>query len=183
MLYIIRHGRTDWNDMHKLQGRTDTNLNVEGIKMAEEASEESRDVHFDVCFCSPLNRAKQTAEILLKGRDVPVIYDDRLMEMCFGSSEGETNCFEHPESPVYTFFMDPANYDTPPEGAESMQELFDRTGAFLKEAVDPLLAEGKDVLIVGHGAMNSSIICQVKGRGVADFWKDGIANCKLMKLK
>ena len=183
MLYIIRHGRTDWNDMHKLQGRTDRSLNEDGIRMAEKAAKEYSDVHFDICFCSPLIRAKQTAEILIKGRDIPVIYDDRLMEMCFGSSEGEENCFDHPESPVYPFFMDPAHYDSPPEGAESMDELFDRTGGFLREAVDPLLAKGKDVLIVGHGAMNSSIVCQIKGRSAADFWKEGIENCKLIRLK
>ena len=88
MLYIIRHGRTDWNDRHKLQGRTDMPLNEEGRRMAEEAREAYRDVHFDVCFCSPLIRAKETAEILLRGRDVPIQYDDRLMEMSFGSYEG-----------------------------------------------------------------------------------------------
>ena len=70
MLYIIRHGKTDWNDRHKLQGRTDVPLNEEGRRMAEEAREAYRDVHFDICFCSPLIRAKETAEILLRGRDV-----------------------------------------------------------------------------------------------------------------
>ena len=182
MLYIIRHGRTDWNDLHKLQGRTDTSLNEDGIRMAREAAVQYRDVHFDICFCSPLKRAKQTVEILLRDRDVPVVFDDRLMEMCFGSSEGEVDCHINPSSPVYKFFKDPADYDTPPEGAESMKELFERTGEFLKEKVYPLLAEGKDVLIVGHGAMNSSIVCRVKGRDIADFWKEGIPNCKLMIL-
>jgi probable phosphoglycerate mutase len=48
--------------------------------------------------------------------------------------------------------------------------------------VDPLLAEGKDVLIVGHGAMNSSIVCRVRGLPRSQFWSAGIENCKLMKL-
>ena len=56
MLYIIRHGKTDWNVWHKLQGRTDIPLNEEGRQMAEAAREEYRDVHFDLCFCSPLIR-------------------------------------------------------------------------------------------------------------------------------
>ena len=67
MLYIIRHGRTDWNDRHKLQGHTDIPLNDEGRRMAENAAEEYKDVHFDICYCSPLVRAKETAEILLRG--------------------------------------------------------------------------------------------------------------------
>ena len=38
MLYIMRHGKTDWNEQHKLQGRTDIPLNDDGIKMAEAAA-------------------------------------------------------------------------------------------------------------------------------------------------
>ena len=44
------------------------------------------------------------------------------------------------------------------------------------------LAKGKDILIVGHGAMNSSIICQVRGRSYAHLWDEGIENCKLKRL-
>ena len=50
--------------------------------MAEQAKEKYKDVNFDICYCSPLVRAKQTAEIVLKGRNIPIVYDDRLMEMC-----------------------------------------------------------------------------------------------------
>ena len=46
MLYIIRHGKTDWNVRHKLQGRTDIPLNDEGRAMARKAHDECLDVHF-----------------------------------------------------------------------------------------------------------------------------------------
>ena len=174
MLYIIRHGKTDWNVLHKLQGRTDVPLNDEGRRMAEAAREEYRDVHFDVCFCSPLVRARETAEILLRGRDVP--------EMSFGSYEGQENSFDIPDCPINVLFFTPEQYVSPPGGAESLDDLFARTGAFLRERVDPLLQEGKDVLIVGHGAMNSSIVCQVRHLPRAQFWSAGIENCKLMRL-
>ena len=182
MLYIIRHGRTDWNDRHKLQGRTDVPLNEEGRRMAEEAGKAYRDVHFDICFCSPLIRAKETAEILLRGRDVPIQYDDRLMEMSFGSFEGLENSFDIPDCPINVLFFTPELYVSPPGGAESLDDLFARTGAFLEEKADPLVKEGKDVLIVGHGAMNSSIVCRVRHLPRADFWSAGIENCKLMRL-
>ena len=182
MLYIIRHGKTDWNELHRLQGRTDVPLNDEGRRMAEEAREAYRDVHFDVCFCSPLSRARETAEILLRGRDVPVLTDDRLAEMGFGSYEGLENSFQIPDCPINELFFHPENYTSPPGGAESLDSLFERTGAFLREKVDPLLEEGKDVLIVGHGAMNSSIVCRIRHLPRAQFWSAGIENCKLMKL-
>ena len=95
MLYIMRHGRTDWNDAYKLQGRTDIPLNDAGRRMAQEAAQRYREVSFDVCFCSPLIRARETAEIFLKGRDTPILFDDRLKEMCFGVCEGSENVFEN----------------------------------------------------------------------------------------
>ena len=35
MLYIMRHGKTEWNALHKIQGRTDIPLNEEGRLMAD----------------------------------------------------------------------------------------------------------------------------------------------------
>lgn len=182
MLYIIRHGKTEWNEKHKLQGRTDIPLNEDGRLMAERAREEYADIHFDVCFCSPLKRARETAEILLRGRDVPIITDERLVEMSFGVSEGTMNCFDDLGNPIRTLFLDPEKYVVPVEGGESFEELFSRTGEFLREVVKPLLDKGQDVVIVGHGAMNSSIVCQIRGIPLKDFWSAGIENCRLMKL-
>ena len=79
MLYIMRHGRTDWNDRNKLQGQTDIPLNESGRRMAEEAAAKYADIPLDICFCSPLIRARETAEILLNGRNVPIRTDERLL--------------------------------------------------------------------------------------------------------
>ena len=181
MLYIMRHGKTDWNLQHKLQGKTDIPLNDLGISQAKEACERYKDIHFDICYCSPLTRARQTAGYVLEGRDIPVVIDDRLSEMGFGIYEGEEEIFDKPECPVREFFFNPAGYKAV-GGAESIEELMARTGSFLDEIAYPLVREGKDVLILGHGAMNSSIICHVKGRGKDRFWEEGIENCKLIKL-
>lgn len=181
MLYIIRHGKTDWNELQKLQGRTDIPLNEAGRAMAREAAKRYRDIPFDICFSSPLSRAYETAAILLEGRKIPIQTDERLMEMSFGIYEGIERSFEKPDCPVNVIFQHPEQY-TRVEGAESFAELFARTGSFLKEEVEPRLARGEHVLIVGHGAMNSSIVCQRKSLPLADFWKAGIENCKLMEL-
>lgn len=179
----MRHGKTEWNEKHKLQGRKDIPLNEEGREMAKKAAVEYADVNFDICYCSPLIRALETAQIVLENRNVPIVTDDRLMEMCFGTYEGVENSFDIPDCPVNVLFKEPEKYITPVDGGESFDELFSRTGEFLKEKVDPLLAEGKDVLIVGHGAMNLSIVCQIRDLPLNQFWSTGIENCKLMKLK
>ena len=182
MLYIMRHGRTDWNVRHKLQGRTDIPLNEEGRRMAEKAGEEYRDVPLDICYSSPLVRARETAEIVLSGRNIPILTDDRLREMSFGEYEGAENTFSDPECPINALFQKPETYTRSVGGAETFDELFARTGEFLKEVIDPLMIQGKNVLIVGHGAMNSSIVCQRKGLPVSQFWSAGIESCRLMEL-
>ena len=102
----MRHGKTDWNVKHKLQGKTDIPLNDEGRRMAENAGKQYSDIHFDVCYCSPLCRAKETAEIALKGRNIPIITDDRLQEMGFGVFEGTENSFQIPDCPINVLFQD-----------------------------------------------------------------------------
>jgi probable phosphoglycerate mutase len=104
------------------------------------------------------------------------------MEMCFGEYEGMENTFSVPDCPINVLFKNPENYITPVKGAESLEELYSRTGSFLKEKVEPDLKQNKDILIVGHGAMNCSIVCQIKGLPVKEFWSAGIDNCKLMRL-
>ena len=182
MLYIMRHGRTDWNDRHKLQGRTDVPLNAEGRRAAEQAREEYRDVPLDLCYCSPLLRAKETAQIVLAGRDVPVIPDNRLREMSFGTLEGIEDYYSDPDSPVSTLFQRPEAYTASAAGAESFENLFGRTGAFLREVIDPLMRQGRDVLIVGHWVMNLSIVCQIQNIPLSGFWSTRMENCRLLRL-
>ena len=167
--------------MHKLQGQTDIPLNDMGRKMAREAGERYKDIHFDVCYCSPLVRARETARLVLEGRDVPVIIDDRLAEMGFGIYEGTEEVFEKPECPVRVLFFNPEKYEAV-GGAESLESLIKRTSEFLEEVEMPLVNEGKDVLILGHGAMNSAIIGNIRHKDLKDFWAEGIENCKLIKL-
>ncbi len=181
MLYIMRHGQTDWNVIKKIQGRTDTPLNDAGKKMAEEARAAYADLKFDLCFCSPLSRARETAEIFLEGTGTPIFYDERLKEMSFGVCEGEEHVFDHPESKLYPLFFDPANYEAVEEG-ESLDDLFQRTGAFLDEVILPKLEEGKDILIVAHGALNCSIIGRFRNIPRKDFWSAICGNCELVQL-
>lgn len=182
MLYLMRHGRTDWNERRKLQGSTDIPLNETGRRMAAEAAVQYAGVSIDVCYCSPLLRARKTAELVLKDRCIPILPDVRLREMGFGSYEGVENSFQIPDCPVNVLFFHPEQY-LPVEGGESLEELFARTGEFLREVVIPQLAEGKNILIVGHGVMNAALICQGKGLTMEHLWDAGVEQCKLMPLE
>lgn len=181
MLYIMRHGKTDWNAKNRLQGRTDIPLNSEGKQMAQAARKKYGHIVFDVCYCSPLQRARETAEIFLEGTRTPVVTDERLCEMNFGSCEGMENVFDRPECPVYKLFKNPEEYQAE-EPAESIENLYERTGAFIREVLEPANSEGRNILVVGHGAMNCSIINQYREVPLKDFWKYMHGNCELIQI-
>lgn len=181
MLYLMRHGKTEWNELHKLQGRTDIPLNEDGRRMAQIAHDEYLDTHFDLCFSSPLKRARETAELLLQGRDVPIRTDEQLVEMSFGAYEGLANSFQIPDCPINILFQDPAAYTESIGGAETFAALFARVDSFLSEMVFPEVQKGRDILIVGHGALNSAIICRLKQLPISEFWSSGLEQCKLLR--
>ena len=88
LLYIVRHGETDWNKAGKVQGRTDIPLNERGRYLAEATAEGMKDVRIDFCYTSPLIRAKETAQIILGEREIPLVEEKRIEEICFGKCEG-----------------------------------------------------------------------------------------------
>ena len=88
LLYFIRHGQTDWNKDMRMQGQSDIPLNENGRESAIEAGKTLANTHIDLAFSSPLKRAKETAELVLAGRDIPIIEDKRIEEICFGICEG-----------------------------------------------------------------------------------------------
>ena len=73
ILYLIRHGQTDQNKRKCLQGRSDIELNDYGRELAVKTAEGLQEVKIDMIFTSPLKRAAETAEIIRRGRDIPLM--------------------------------------------------------------------------------------------------------------
>ena len=139
MIYFARHGQTDFNKFNVSQGQLDTSLNQTGLREAQQLAENLKDYKFDVVFCSPLIRARQTLEYILKYHNNTPIFDERLKECGRGSLQGQRNTQD-----VYDdFFKDPHKY-----GAESREDVFVRAKSFLEELQK---YKGKNILIVGHG--------------------------------
>ena len=183
-LYIMRHGETKWNAEYRMQGRTDIELNENGIKLAELSAEGMKDIHFDVCFSSPSLRAVKTAEIILADRDVEIRTDPRLYEISFGVLEGKSLHPDHPEVPrplMLSLTPEVFNY-VPPEGGESIQDVIARCGDFYREIVaDPSLQD-KTVLIAAHGTPCRALLYQVS-EDKTDFWKGRVPpNCSVTIL-
>ena len=180
VIYLSRHGETDWNKKHWLQGTTDIPLNENGIEVAETTAEALKDVPFDLIFSSPLKRAYQTAEILKRDRPIPIYTDERLREISFGSFEGlccKGEGYNIPDPNFPNFFDAPASY-TPPKDGESISELCVRATDFLTWLIDQPEYRDKTVLVSGHGALVKALLSSLLITDLKDFWKGGVhKNC------
>ena len=179
MIYVIRHGKTEWNERQLMQGKADIPLNESGREDARLAHDKYADLPVDICYCSPLVRAKETAELFLEGRNIPIIPDERLSEMDFGVYDGQAAIGEFVDT---GFYHHPEAYQTP-KGGESFAELYFRTGEFIREVLMPLHREGKNILIAGHGCMNCALIAQLEYTPIKDIWKHMQRNGEVYTVK
>lgn len=173
-IYLIRHGQTDWNKIKRLQGSVDISLNEDGRELARLTAKGLADVNFDVIYTSPLDRAKETALIIKGSRDIPVIEDNRIKEMCFGKYEG---CLAKEDPKIWILFEHPEQYIAPEDG-ESLEELCDRCGSFLRDIISDNRLQDKTILISTHGAALNALLKAVKKVPMSDFWGNGVQkNC------
>lgn len=192
-LYIIRHGQTNMNVLHRMQGRTDTRLNDKGRLQAREAADflRKKGIVPDRIIVSPLDRARETAEIVSgRPRDFQEL-DDRIIEMCFGEAEGKPN--EELARGFYeSFFRTVVDYE-PPVGAESYEELFARISDFVEDLRNQYVLcanrrtvvsdrEAPAVFVVSHGAALHALLAYVGHVERRDFWKIDVNNCAVFQV-
>lgn len=85
--FFVRHGQTDANVQNLLQGQSDPQLNEQGKQEAEALQKKLADTSFSACFSSDLQRASETASIIIVGRPLEVVKDSRLRERSYGIFE------------------------------------------------------------------------------------------------
>jgi len=185
IVYLIRHGQTDYNKKTMLQGGTDIALNDYGRQLAREAAKRMKDVPFDLAITSPLWRAKETAQIILGDRAVPLTEDARIREISFGEYEGlsyNNECFTVPDRSFLNFFEAPQEYKVPPKG-ESFASILERTGEFWQDIIDREEYREKTILVSTHGCALNAILTNIRKASLKDFWGSGLVkNCEAVKV-
>lgn len=179
-LYFVRHGETNWNKEKRIQGRSDIPLNEYGKELAYITADAMKNLSFDIVYSSPLIRAKETAMILVKDRNLKIYEDERLIEMSFGEGEGESlpQIHSNPAMNLHNFIHNPAEY-TPPIGGETFEELYERCKSFIEEIILPSEKKYDSMLIVGHGALIRGMIHYINNRPSKDFWIITHKNCSV----
>jgi probable phosphoglycerate mutase len=151
VIYLVRHGQTEFNRERRIQGHVDSPLTELGVRQAKAIGRLLRDLIREPegwrIVSSPLGRARATAEIvagLLNGP--PVELDDRLKEMSWGSHDGRLRAELEAENPE-TFGKTGWAFDAPTDG-ESYDHVAARVGAWLAEL--PPEPERR-IIAVSHG--------------------------------
>lgn len=181
-VYLIRHGETDMNKAHGLQGHTDIELNDYGRKLADITGKALSDVKFDYVFTSPLKRAKETASIIIKNQkeEVKLEEEERIKEICFGEYEGlcyDEDNFTIPDKSFMNFFTNPSEYNVP-KGGESFEDVIKRTGKFWEDLITDEKYSDKTILVSTHGCALKAILAGIKNIEIKDFWGEGVhKNC------
>lgn len=143
MIYVIRHGETDYNKIGRLQGKRNIPLNEKGISQAKDLKDKLKEICFDEIYSSDLDRAYDTAKIIADGKEV--IKDKRLQEIDLGSWEGKTYDFLRANDRTYVeFFKNPKMFTGGDN--ESYRSVIDRVSKFFSE-----LDNDKTILVVTHG--------------------------------
>ena len=184
-LYMVRHGETDWNKERRIQGQVDIPLNEFGRKLARKTARGLDNIQFDICYSSPLERAKETARLILNDKETPILTDVRIMEMAFGDYEGgccSKSGWNLPKE-FQCFFHDPEHYKPAP-GGESFIDVKKRTGEFLKELSEKKQYKESNILITTHGAALAGLLNNIKNEPVSKYWGTGVhKNCAVTEVQ
>ncbi len=167
-VYIIRHGQVPHNAL-KQYNTTDEDLTVLGIKQAEELRDKIKDMKFDIIICSPLNRAKHTAEIININNN-KIIYDDRIRERSCGDLSGKP--LEVTNREEYWNYYATIQYGT----SENIKYFFKRVFEFLDELKTK---NYKSVLIVAHSGVSKAFSAYFEGIKDGKFLNRGLKNCEM----
>ena len=176
-LFLIRHGEVTWNKQACYTGWTDLPLTENGIRQAEAVAERLREESLDAVYCSDLQRARVTAEVIAGTHGQNAIADQDLRELNYGEWEGveEARLPElFPE--VYAAWKESPASVPAPEG-ESFSQLRDRVA----RAMSRIMAAHPDgvVAVVAHKSANRVMLCEWMGVDINLYKRIGQGNAAI----
>ncbi|MDG4880536.1 histidine phosphatase family protein [Mesorhizobium sp. WSM4884] len=185
LVYIARHGQTQWNAERRLQGQADTDINALGREQATRngqrlARHVGNPADFDF-VASPMRRACETMELMRAAMGLdPLAYrtDPRLVELSFGDWQGFTFAELEARHPGSTQGRRAAKWDylPPGQGAESYEMLLER----VKPWFDAL---ERRTVCVTHGGVMRCLFRFVEGMSKKEAASLEIPQDRLLRLQ
>ena len=170
MIYIVRHGQTDYNVEGRYAGRIDVPLNDNGMEQANIIKEQLKNTKFDMVFSSPLIRAYETAKIIC---DNNIVKDERIIERSNGELEGK----------LKSEITQKIDFNDPEEKRYNIESIIDfkkRINSFFDEITTEY--RGKNVLVVTHAGVGIYARCYFEGEPIElEYTKYKMKNCEIIK--
>ena len=183
-LILCRHGETIYNLQKRYQGHIDIPLSETGLSQAEELRERLASVHFDAVYTSDLQRAINTAKIVLHGHPTSLTIQSTplLREIDGGDFEGLTwdEIKEHFPQAWELWQADRAS-NAPPNG-ENLYQVEARLEKALAEIVEAHPKEEDTILLVVHGGVVCMILSHLFGMDLNHLWQWRVDNCSVTIL-
>ena len=149
-LVLARHGQTDYNFGHRLQGQTDRPLNETGIKQAEEQGKYLSKINFDVLISSDLKRSAMAAKNHSKLTGLNINLDPNWRERDFGKhSETKLTDLGY-QNPTYDDMVHHF-YECDCPNGETKKQFEERLKKGLKELCEKY--KDKKVMLHTHGGV------------------------------
>lgn len=157
-LLLVRHGETELNAQKRFQGQIDEPLNERGRYQVRALRERLADETLHAVYTSDLQRATETAAIIVAGRETAVIVDPRLRELSFGRWEGKTYAQIQAQEEETLAAWEADLVNTAPPGGETLRYFAGRVQQTLT-AVHHTHTAAESVLVVAHGGVLQLMLC------------------------
>ncbi|XP_051140460.1 phosphoglycerate mutase-like protein 4 [Andrographis paniculata] len=164
-IIIVRHGETEWNVVHRIQGQLDVDLNDVGRQQAVAVAKRlSREPKISAVYSSDLKRAYETAEVIAKHCGVPeVIKEPGFRERHVGDIQGVVFSDIAKVNPIaYKAFVSNQDDQEIPGGGESFNQLYDRCTSALQRIAQK--HQGERVVVVSHGGTIRALHRRASGK-------------------
>ncbi len=165
-LVLIRHGESEWNKENRFTGWIDIPLSDKGEEEARSAGEKIRGFKFDMAFTSVLQRAIKTYEIAAQVAGFNHLLcekDEALNERMYGDLQGLNKDECRQKFGVEQVHIWRRSYDVPPPNGESLKDTAARVMPYYYKRIEPMLKEGKNILVVAHGNSLRALVKHLDG--------------------
>ena len=177
-LFLVRHGQTQYNAERRYLGALDPELNATGVLQATDLRA-VLPAALDAIVCSPLRRARQTADIVCRGRGWAPIVQTAFRERHVGVFEGLTQMEAQLQFPELWAHNITRQWHSAPTGGETIAEVVERVTAGLR--VLSVQYAGKHVALVAHGFV-AKVLRAVSLTGFGDFFDWQLENGAVLEL-
>jgi phosphoserine phosphatase len=154
-LYFVRHGQTEWNAIRRMQGQWNSDLTELGKRQADTNGRFLSQLGIEHIVASPLDRTRQTAEIINEHLGLEVSFDHRIKEWDCGDWSGEMwdQVANKWAEEFNAWQEDQFHYRGP--NCENYPDMIERVAPFLEET---LALDHQRIAVVSHGMIGRVMV-------------------------